>query len=256
MGDMVVQDEAVIELREVSFSYDGATVLENVTVDLHQQDFISVVGPNGGGKTTLLRLILGLLQPSGGEIKVFGEHPKDVRHRIGYMPQDVRFDPRFPVNVMDIVLMGQLGNGGAVGYYTRLQKEAAASALYEVGMYNFRKKQLSALSGGQKRRVLIARALASEPDLLLLDEPSANLDLLVEQELMALLKRLTDKVTIVMVSHDLAFVSKYVDCVVCVNRKVAVHATAEIDGEMFGRMFGGDIRMVIHDRHFRREGQK
>jgi zinc transport system ATP-binding protein len=255
MDNETDKGEAVVEMEDVSFSYDGTPALEDVNLALRHREFVSVVGPNGGGKTTLVKLLLGLIRPSKGRVRVFGKRPEDVRRRIGYMPQDVRFDARFPVTVLDVVLMGQLGNGLRFGYYRRSQKSAAVNALREVDLCDLRKKPLSSLSGGQKRRVLIARALASEPDLLLLDEPTANLDLLVEQELHALLKKLSERLTVVMVSHDLAFVSRYVDCVVCVNRTVAVHPTAEIDGEMFSRMFGGDIRMVMHDRHFRGEGR-
>jgi zinc transport system ATP-binding protein len=246
-----MEANAVVEMEGVTFSYDDSPALENVNIVLRERDFVSVVGPNGGGKTTLLKLMLGLLRPSEGKVRIFGKPPEEARSRIGYMPQDVQLDPRFPVTVMDVVLMGQLSSGRRFGYYSKSQKDAAVNALREADLYDLGKRRLSSLSTGQKRRVLIARALASEPDLLLLDEPTANLDLLVEQELNTLLKSLREKLTVIMVSHDLAFVSKYVDSVVCVNRTVAVHPTAEIDGELFSQMFGGDIKMVMHDRHFR-----
>jgi zinc transport system ATP-binding protein len=245
-----MESNAVVEMEGVTFSYDDSPALEDVSIVLRERDFVSIVGPNGGGKTTLLKLMLGLLRPSKGNVRIFGKPPEEARSRIGYMPQDVQLDPRFPVTVMDVVLMGQLSSGSRFGYYSRSQKDAAVSALREVDLYDLWKRPLSSLSTGQKRRVLIARALASEPDLLLLDEPTANLDLLVEQELHALLKKLREKLTVIMVSHDLAFVSRYVDIVVCVNRVVAVHPTAEIDGELFSQMFGRDIKMVIHDQHF------
>jgi len=248
-----MEANAVVEMEGVTFSYDDSPALENVSIVLRERDFVSVVGPNGGGKTTLLKLMLGLLRPSRGKVRILGKSPEEARSRVGYMPQDVQLDPRFPVTVMDVVLMGQLSNGRRFGYYSKSQKEAAANALREVDLYDLGKRPLSSLSTGQKRRVLIARALASEPDLLLLDEPTANLDLLVEQELHTLLKSLREKLTVIMVSHDLAFVSRYVDSVVCVNRTVAVHPTAEINGELFSQMFGRDIRMVMHDKHFRRE---
>lgn len=246
-----MSENAVLEMTDVAFGYDGPVVLEDVNFVLRERDFVSVVGPNGGGKTTLLRLILGLVHPSSGTIRAFGKPPEEVRHRIGYMPQDAQLDPKFPVTVMDVVLMGQLTAGSRLGFYSKAQKEAALEALRDVDLLDLRKKSLSRLSGGQKRRVLIARALAGNPDLLLLDEPTANLDHLIEQELHSVLRRLNERLTVVMVSHDLAFVSKHVDNVICVNRTVAVHATAEIDGELFNKMFGGDIRMVMHDKHFR-----
>lgn len=246
-----MEANAVVEMEGVTFSYDGLPALEDVNIVLREHDFVSVVGPNGGGKTTLLKLMLGLLRPSKGKVRIFGKPPKEARSRIGYMPQDVQLDARFPVTVMDVVLMGQLSSGSRFGFYSKPQKDAAVRALREVDLYDLGKRPLSSLSTGQKRRVLIARALASEPDLLLLDEPTANLDLLVEQELHTLLKKLREKLTIIMVSHDLAFVSRYVDSVVCVNRKAAVHPTAEINGELFSQMFGRDIKMVMHDQHFK-----
>ena len=242
-------EREVIKIEHVSFGYSRNAVLEDANLTVHERDFIWVVGPNGGGKTTLLKLMLGLLQPASGKVTVFGRNPQDVRSRIGYMPQYVDIDPHFPVSVMDIVLMGRLGNGHGFGRYSHDDRLAAERALAGVGLEDLGDRHFSTLSGGQQRRLLIARALASEPEILMLDEPMANLDLVVAEDIQALLHRLNEKLTVVMVSHDPALVSKNVKNVVCVNRTVAIHPTCEVDSRMLGDLYRGQVRMVRHDQH-------
>ena len=249
-------EQAVITLEKVSFSYNDLPVLEEVTLTVHERDFISIVGPNAGGKTTLLKLILGLLKPTSGTIRVFGQPPGKVRSRIGYMPQHASLDPLFPVSVLDVVLMGRLGNGKDLGFYRRADKEAAADALRNVELYEIRNCSFSDLSGGQRQRVLIARALVSDPELLLLDEPTANVDAVVETELYEILNKLNEKMTVALVTHDLGFVSRYVKSVACVNRRVVVHPTSEITGEMINEIYGCDVHMVRHDHRCSEEGHK
>lgn len=229
------------------FSYDGYTVLEDVNLAIPKGDFVSVVGPNGGGKTTLLKLILGLLRPFRGEIRVFGLLPEAARPRIGYMPQHAQLDPQFPATVMDVALMGRLGHGRPFGLYSRKDKEIVGEALDQVGLYNLRKKSFSSISGGQRQRLFIARALACEPELLLLDEPTANLDMVMEGDLYELLHTLNQRLTVVMVSHDLGFVSTVVKNVICVKRKVLIHPTSEITGEIINDIYGSPMRMVRHN---------
>jgi zinc transport system ATP-binding protein len=237
----------VIELKNVSFSYDGLSVLEDVNLTVEKHDFLSIVGPNGGGKTTLLKLVLGLLKPASGTVRVFGQNPVKARSRIGYMPQYSSLDPLFPVTVMDVVLMGRLGNGKLLGAYKGMDKKAAEEALQELEIYEIKNRPFSALSGGQRQRVLLARALVSNPELLLLDEPTANIDAVVENELFDLLNQLNEKITIALVTHDLGFVSSYVKRVACVSRRVVVHPTSEITGEMINEIYGCDVQMVRHD---------
>jgi len=240
-------NDPVIELTDVSFAYDRAPVLEDVNVSIRRHESICVVGPNGGGKTTLLRLILGLLEPTAGRVRVLGQEPRRARRRIGYMPQHANYDPQFPVTAMDVVLMGRLGRGNALGWYGRADRHAAAEALDEVDMQSDADRSFAALSGGQRQRVLIARALCCGPELLLLDEPTANVDTAAENQLAELLQQLQRQMTIVMVSHDLGFVSDVVERVVCVNRRVVVHPTAELTGETIREMYDADVRMVRHD---------
>lgn len=249
-------DEPVISLRDVAFSYGGEPALEDVTLSVADRQAVCIVGPNGGGKTTLVRLILGLLAPQRGEIRVFGQSPRRARLRIGYMPQHVQHDPLFPVTVTDIVLMGRLGQGGVAGFFgwpCHVDRRAAQDALAQVGMGEFGPRPFAALSGGQRQRVLIARALCCKPDLLLLDEPTSNVDSMVEAKLLDLLRELNRRMTIVMVSHDLGFVSGLVESVICVNRRVVVHPTSQMTGQAIHDIYGGEVRAVRHNE-FSHEG--
>jgi len=247
--------EPVIAIEGLSFAYNGSLVLEDVNLTVAARDFVSFVGPNGGGKTTLLKLILGLLAPTAGSVRVFGRSPTVARPRIGYMPQHAQVDPRFPASVTDVVLMGRVSKAANIGPYRRADREAVWEALRQVDLYAYRRRPFADLSGGQRQRALIARALAAEPDLLLLDEPTASLDVRMEEELYGLLKTLNERLTIILVSHDLGFVSKFVKSVVCVKRRVVVHPTSEITGEMIQEIYG-DVRMVRHDHRCAEDGHQ
>jgi zinc transport system ATP-binding protein len=242
-----VKSESAVEMHGVTFSYDGVPVLEDVHLSIEEGDFVGVVGPNGGGKTTLLRIILGLLTPQRGSVEVLGETAASARPRIGYMPQHSALDLKFPVSVFDVVLLGRLGKGRTFGPFGRADKQAAAAALEELEAGELRNRPFEKLSGGQRQRVLIARALASAPEMLLLDEPTASLDIQMEGELYELLRKLNQRLTIVMVSHDLGVVSKNVRKVVCVKRKVATHPTGELTGDIIREMYG-DVCIVRHDQ--------
>ena len=183
---------------------------------------------------------------------MLGSRPEAVRRRIGYMPQHAQLDPQFPVTAMDVVLMGRLGHGAAVGPYRPADREVAHTALDEVGVFGLRNRPLSALSGGQRQRVLIARALACEPELLLLDEPTASLDPAVQENLYELLRKLNERLTVVIVSHDVGFVSVFFKTVVCVNNTVHTHATSELTGQRVADMYGRTVRLV-HPAHARGE---
>ncbi|MFZ5979283.1 MAG: metal ABC transporter ATP-binding protein [Candidatus Zixiibacteriota bacterium] len=243
----------VIQLEKVSFTYDRTAVLADVNLEIGAKEFIWIVGPNGGGKTTLLKLMLGLLQPSEGKVRVFGRTPRQARALMGYMPQHAHLDLKFPVSVLDVVLMGRLGNGHRFGPFRKNDRLAAVKVLEEVGLKEFADRHFATLSGGQQRRLLIARALAANPKLLLLDEPTANLDLLVVRDLYELLHRLNRQFTVVMVSHDPAFVSQSVKNVVCVNRRVAVHPTTEVGDEILSELYHGQVRLVRHGHKSKEE---
>lgn len=248
-----MSNEPVAALRDVTFAYDVAPVLDGVTLTIHAGELLGVVGPNGGGKTTLLKLILGLLAPARGRVEVFGRAPRHARHRMGYVPQHAMYDPRFPVTALDVVLMGRLALHWG-GWYSRQDKAAALEALDEVGLADMRGRPFRALSGGERQRVLIARALVSDPELLLLDEPTANIDAAVGERLLDILESLNQRMTIVMVSHDLGFVSNIVGSVACVNRKVVIHPTTDLTGEAIQDLYEGEYRLIRHDHRCAEEG--
>lgn len=250
---MNAKNDIVVSLREVTFAYETLPVIENATLDIAPNEFASIIGPNGGGKTTLLKLILGLLRPSSGEVLVFGEPPHRVRHRIGYSPQHPRYDWAFPISVLDVVLMARLERHW-IGHYVRKDKAAALEALDELGVADLAPRPFDALSGGQRQRVLVARAIASDPEILLLDEPTANVDMASGNKLLEILEQLNARMTILMVSHDLGFVAQAVQSVICVNRQVVVHPTSDITGQNIIDIYGADLRMVRHDHRCAEEG--
>jgi zinc transport system ATP-binding protein len=254
-GDYSMLAEPMIYIKDVFFAYNGVAILENVNLSIGQGESVCIVGPNGGGKTTLLKLILGLLRPDRGEIRVLGHKPEQVRLKMGYIPQYAYHDQQFPVSVMDVVLMGRLGHRWG-GPYTRLDKGAALDALAEVALADLAHRLFNSLSGGQRQRVLIARALTCTAEMLLLDEPFANVDALVEENLIETLYKLSKRMTILLVTHDLGFISKIFHSVICVRRKVVIHPTSEITGEVIQDIYGEDICMVRHDHRCAEEGQR
>lgn len=241
-------DDVAVRFRDVRFGYSGGqTIFEGVSLEVHEREFVSIVGPNGGGKTTFVKLMLGLLEPTRGLVELLGKPPKVSRTSVGYMPQQVQLDMQFPVNVMDVVMMGCLARDRRIGGFRREDRDAAREALASVEIEDLAQKSFASLSGGQRQRTLIARALASRPRMLVLDEPTANLDIRVEREFYELLRKLNERLTIVIVSHDLSFVSTYVQTVVCVNRDVHTHPTRAISPEMMSDIYGGRMKIVVHD---------
>jgi zinc transport system ATP-binding protein len=217
----------MIDIEDVCFWYEDTEVLHNINLKLPQGCFAVIVGPNGGGKTTLLRLILGLLQPRLGSIKVMGTTPEKARTQLAYVPQSIQYDQLFPVSVQDIALMGRIGSHW-IGGYSKRDKEIASQALKEVDMGDMGKRTFAELSGGERQRALIAQALASQPKLLLLDEPGANLDPDNRLHLYELLTRLNDRMTILMVSHNLNVIASHASHVICVNRQASLHLISEV----------------------------
>ena len=229
--------ENSVELRGVAFAYEGTPVLQNVTLDVGAQDFLCLIGPNGGGKTTLLRIALGQLRPCRGEVRVLGGEPEQARAAIGYVPQHFQYDPQFPVRVLDVVLMGRLNTNCWYPFHRAEDMDAAYEALNAVQMRELARRPFAKLSGGQRQRVLIARSLAAQPRILLLDEPTANIDTAAENMIYELLQRLNEKICIIMVTHDLAFVSKYVKTVAFVNRNVTRYLAQDLTAEMLLQCF-------------------
>jgi zinc transport system ATP-binding protein len=244
MNTTVKAAEPIVKADNLWFSYNGDAVLADVSFAIDQFEFTSVVGPNGGGKTTLLKLILGLLRPNRGTIRVLGKSPEQARPKIGYVPQQFQFDYKFPVRVIDVVLMGRLT--GWRGLFSREDRRVALRALEQVELSDLGRRHIAELSGGQRQRVLIARALATEPLLLLLDEPTAHIDMAAQQEFYTFIERLKEQLTILMVTHDVAFVAPFVKSVLCVNRSVVMHPTVAITPEVINNLYGETMRFVSH----------
>ncbi|HYW91602.1 MAG TPA: ABC transporter ATP-binding protein [Gammaproteobacteria bacterium] len=237
----------VIRLQGVSFSYGGPRVLDDVTLEVTRGEFLGVIGPNGSGKSTLLRLILGLIRPDTGQITVLGRPPKAARRAVGYVPQFTTFARDFPISVEGTVLMGRLGRTRWLGGYSASDRSRARRAMQETEIGSLAARPLASLSGGQLQRVLIARALACDPEILLLDEPTANVDLGAERTLFDLLRSFNRRMTIVVVSHDVGFISEYVERVACLNRTLVCHRTAELTGEAIQELYGRPVHLIRHD---------
>ncbi len=231
----------VVEIKDVFFSYNGHTAIQNVNLTVRHCDFIAMIGPNGGGKTTLLKLILGLLRPDRGQISVMGLPANQASHLIGYVPQDIHLNQNFPITVTDIVRMGKLkpSKFKMTRWHRNTTKERrdAFELLEQLEMAAYANCKISELSSGQRQRVLIARALAAQPQLLLLDEPTASIDAKGQTDFFRLLKELNKAITILVVSHDLLVISTYVKSVACVNKNLHYHGQAEITGEMLETMY-------------------
>lgn len=212
--------EVALSLREVCFSYRESSVLDRVTLEVAAGEFLAIVGPNGGGKTTLLKLIMGFLRPSRGSIDVFGLPPRAAQSLISYVPQTMQYDRHFPISVLEVVLSGRLSRLPWHGRYAAEDKLKALEALQQVGLEGQAQQPFGALSGGQTQRVLLARALVSEPRLLLLDEPTANVDPGAEREISSLLESWKSRMTILMVTHNLTPHLSQTDRVVCIQHQL------------------------------------
>lgn len=237
-----------VEVRGVTFGFPpdplARPVLLDVDLVVTADDFLGVIGPNGGGKTTLLKVILGLLEPQRGSVRVFGLPPARARRLVGYVPQHAQVDASVPAEVLDVVLTARLGRTPWGFRYGRAHREAAMEALRRVSADDLARRPLEALSGGQRQRVLIARALAGEPRLLLLDEPTAGIDVHVEKGLIDLLQRLNERLPIVVVSHDIGFVSTHLKRVACINRTLTCSHPGQISPDVIAEMYHGPVRPV------------
>ena len=248
--------QRVIEVEDVTFSFGAAPVLERVSLQVSNGEFLGIVGPNAGGKSTLLRIILGLLEPQAGQVRVLGKAPCEARRRLGYVAQYPSFPRDFPITVEQAVLLGRLGTSARrgwldallPGFFTRRDRQVVARSLKEVEADDISGRQIGSLSGGQLQRVLLARALAAEPEILILDEPTANIDQRLESDIFDLLKVFNRRMTILVVSHDVGFISSYVTRVACINRTLVCHHTDDIDGQVIQDLYGENVRMVAH-RH-------
>jgi zinc transport system ATP-binding protein len=253
---------SLVSIRDLSFAYEADhPVLEHVSLEVERGDFLAIIGPNGGGKSTLLRLMLGLLKPDSGTIRLFGTSVEKGRDRIGYVPQNTNVNTDFPIRVLDVVLIGNGAKNPPLLGYGSEEKACAMEALRQVGMAPYAHKRIGDLSGGQRQRVMIARALCRRPELLLLDEPTASIDATGQKEIYDLLKRLNADITVIVVSHDLSVILGYANKAAHVNRTLTYHDISDkrtifhthgaIDDHLCEidilEMLGGESCEVCHD---------
>ena len=239
--------EPIVVCEKLCVDRDGAPVLKGLTLSVHKGDFLAVLGPNGGGKTTLLKVMLGLIQPTSGTVTVFGGPPGATTGRIGYVPQSLQFDRTFPISVREVVLMGRLSKSRLFRRYGREDRAKADEAMEITGLTALASRRIGALSGGELQRVLIARALAGDPDLLLLDEPTASVDPEMKTTIYDLLDRLKADHTIVLVTHDTGTIAHHVSRIACLNCTLDMHE----EGSTLGRtslesLYGYPVDIVEH----------
>jgi zinc transport system ATP-binding protein len=243
--------EIAVDTKDLWVTYNGLTVLEDISLEIEAGRFVGILGPNGGGKSTLLKVILGLVRPSRGEVRVFGETPQKLRHRgevMGYLPQKPLINPHFPVSVLDVVLMGRYGRIG-LGRRPRPQDLALARRHLEmVGIPHLAARPIGEISGGEQQRVFIARALCVEPRLLILDEPLISLDACAQDDLYDMVYDLKEslRLTVLMVSHDIGGVARHVNDIVCLNRRVHVHQPPPIGRIPLESTFGCSVEYLFH----------
>jgi len=237
----------IVQVIDLSVDIGGSAVLQHVSLVVYEGDFLAIVGPNGGGKTTLLRVILGLQKVSGGSVKVFGQAPATVRERVGYVPQRLFFDRDFPVTVQDVVLMGRLSKKRMFARYNRRDLDMAGEVLDTVGLLSLKNRSVGGLSGGELQRLLIGRALMGEPDLLLLDEPTASIDPEMKTSIYDLLNSLKERMTIILVTHDTGAISRHVSRIACLNCSMVMHDNAEITGRDLQQIYPYPVDMLVHD---------
>jgi zinc transport system ATP-binding protein len=237
----------LIEIRHLTVGYEENIILSDVSLTIHDKDFIGVIGPNGGGKTTLLKAILGLLQPFRGEVVFHDCMTEGNHHRIGYLPQINNIDRKFPISVSEVVKSGLMSKKRIIKKYAQKDLEYAGELMNEMGIYEIRNKAIGELSGGQIQRTLLCRALVNQPKLLVLDEPNTYVDNRFERELYEKLRRFNENIAILLVSHDIGTISTYVKSIACVNHSLHYHPGNKITPELM-EAYECPIQIITHGK--------
>jgi len=236
----------LIQIQNVSAGYNDNIILKDINLTVYEKDYLGIIGPNGGGKTTLLKIILGLIKPYNGTIKYFLSKAEVNRNFIGYLPQRKLFDDRFPITVLDVVLSGLASMSRFFKKYSINEKQKAESLLSEMNISNLKKIPIGDLSGGQLQRVFLCRALISSPRLLILDEPNTFVDKQFENNLYSILKKLNKKMAIILVSHDIGSISTHVKNIACINHYLDYHSSREFIKKIQGNIYGCPVDMIGH----------
>lgn len=233
-----------VEIKNVSYKINSNQILEDINLSIEMNDFLAIIGPNGGGKSTLLKMMLGLIKPQKGSVEVFGESPEKSRDKIGYLPQFTHLESDFPINVFETVMMGRYK--GIFKDYNHQDENCVIQSLKEVNMLDFQDTQIGNLSGGQLQRVLIARALARRPKLLLLDEPTASIDPEMQKLFYDLLNKIRKEMAVVLVSHDVGVVSSYVESIACLNQRLFSHGPVKTAINGIKEAYNFKLDLVTH----------
>lgn len=239
--------ETAIHIDNLSVYYGKTTALSNICLDVMQGEFLGIIGPNGGGKSTLLKAILGLIPTTSGAIQIYGNAPGRNKSAIGYVPQFSTVDRQFPISAIEVVLTGRLKQGLSLFMkYTKEDKKIAYEQLKRVGIEYLAERQISELSGGEFQRLLIARALTVNPKLLLLDEPTASVDVTSRNQIYDLLKELNSQMTIILVTHDLLAISSEVKKLACLNGKLVYHGEPLLNEHIVKELYGCPVDLIAH----------
>ena len=234
--------DALIDIEHVTYGYEEVPVLEDVSLSIAQRDFILVIGPNGGGKTTLLKVILGIVAPWSGTIRLHG----DIGGSLGYVPQFAHFNRNFPISVFDMVLTGCLNAGNYLNRPTPDDREKTAAILAKLNLHGKKRESITSLSGGQLQRALIARALVSSPIALFLDEPTTSMDVTSQTDLLDLLAELQAQMSIVVVTHDPTPYAGAYRHIACLNRQLYYHERGELDARTLEKVYGCPVEILGH----------
>jgi len=239
--------ETAIHIDNLSVYYGKTMAISNICLDVKEGEFLGIIGPNGGGKSTLLKSILGLIPIASGNIQIFGQSLGKNRESIGYVPQFASVDRQFPISALEVVLTGRLKNNLSLFMkYSKEDNEIAYEQLKRVGIEHLAKRQISELSGGEFQRLLIARALTVHPKLLLLDEPTASVDVSSGNQIYKLLRELNNEMTIVLVTHDLMAISSEVKKLACLNGRLVYHGEPLLDEHIVKELYGCPIDLIAH----------
>ena len=231
------QSSKLIEIEHLSAGYDGKQVLNDINLTVYQDDYLGIIGPNGGGKTTLMRLILRLMKPTEGNIRYYKDGKEVKEISMGYLPQYNSLDKQFPISVYEVVLSGLSKTKSLFSRYTQAQHQQVLDTLERMQLMEFKDRHIAALSGGQLQRVLLARAIVSKPDVVILDEPNTYIDRRFQKQMYEMLEQINKKCAIIIVSHDVAEVLNNVKHIACVNQHLHYHDTADMPREKLEEHF-------------------
>ena len=246
----------IFDIKNLTYRVKGQTILSNISLEIFRSEYIAIIGPNGGGKTTLIRMLLGLETPTSGEVKIYGKKLADFKewHKIGYVPQRAsQVDGSFPATVLDIVKMGRTSQRTIFGRFSRLDEQLVHDAMLKMDILDLKDKMIGTLSGGQRQRAMIARALASKPEILILDEPNTGVDMVSQKSFYALLKKLNqeDKITIVFITHDIGVIADDIARLFTINQKAIIcnDPKKTMSCEDMSELYGIDAHLLYNHKH-------